>query len=119
MRRPAASASALKAAKASVGVAVEGQAFERFNPFLAPEENGQREKLVLVRNLLEDFADLPIVRYPMQPLQRRALSLRHNFTAYDAFYVALAESLGMPLLTDDSKFAKAPTPPAPIEVWSA
>ena len=72
-----------------------------------------------VEDMLEDFADLSIVRYPMQPLQRRALSLRHNFTAYDAFYVALAESLGMPLLTDESKFAKAPTPPAPIEVWSA
>ena len=45
------------AARASVGVAVEGQVFERFNPFLAPEENGQREKLVLVKTLLEDFAD--------------------------------------------------------------
>ncbi|NLD59345.1 MAG: ATP-binding protein [Clostridiales bacterium] len=48
------------AAKASAGVAVEGQTFDRFNPFLAPEENGQREKLMLVKNLLEEFAD----RYP-------------------------------------------------------
>jgi predicted nucleic acid-binding protein len=42
--------------------------------------------------MLDDFADLPLVRYPMLPYQRRALSLRDNFTAYDAFYVALAES---------------------------
>lgn len=26
--------------------------------------------------LLDDFADLPLVRYPMQPYQRRALTLR-------------------------------------------
>ncbi|HEY5881705.1 MAG TPA: type II toxin-antitoxin system VapC family toxin [Nakamurella sp.] len=57
--------------------------------------------------MLDDFADLPIVRYPMQPYQRRALALRENFTAYDAFYLALAESLKMPLLTDD-QFGKAP-----------
>lgn len=53
--------------------------------------------------MLDDFADLPVVRYPMQLYQRRVSALRDNFTAYDAFYVALAESLGMPLLTDDPK----------------
>lgn len=68
--------------------------------------------------VLEDFADLPLVRYPMQPYQRRALSLRDNFTAYDAFYLALAESLSMPLLTDDPKSRKAPAQPADIETWS-
>ena len=57
--------------------------------------------------MLDDFADLPLVRYPMQPYQRRSLVLRHNLSAYDAFYVALAESLGMPLLTDDRKYARA------------
>lgn len=68
--------------------------------------------------MVDDFADLPVVRYPMQPYQRRALALRDNFTAYDAFYLALAESLSMPLLTDDHKFAKAPSQPAIIETWS-
>lgn len=67
--------------------------------------------------MLEDFADLPIVRYPMQPHQRRVLTLRDNFTAYDAFYLALAESLDMPLLTDDRKFAKALASGTLIEVW--
>jgi len=47
--------------------------------------------------------------------QRRALALRDNFTAYDAFYVALAESLGMPLLTDDRKYAKSAGHTAAIE----
>lgn len=67
--------------------------------------------------MLEDFADLPLVRYPMQPFQRRTLALRDNLTAYDAFYVALAESLGMPLLTDDRKFERAPLHTAAIETW--
>lgn len=67
--------------------------------------------------MLDDFADLPLVRYPMLPYQRRVLTLRNNFTAYDAFYVALAESLGMPLLTDDRKYATAPSHTAIIETW--
>lgn len=67
--------------------------------------------------MLEDFAGLPLRRYPMQPHQQRVLALRHHFTAYDAFYVALAESLDMPLLTDDRKFARAPAHGAVIETW--
>lgn len=67
--------------------------------------------------MLDDFAALPCRRYPMQPHQRRVLSLRHNFTAYDAFYIALAEALDMPLLTDDRKFAKTPGHLARIETW--
>lgn len=68
--------------------------------------------------MLDDFASLPLVRYPMQPYQRRALALRDNFTAYDAFYVALAESLDMPLLTDDHKFAGAAGHTAVVEAWA-
>lgn len=67
--------------------------------------------------MLEDFADLPLVRYSMQPYQRRVLGLRDNFT-YDAFYLALAESLSMPLLTDDGKFERAPVQTATVEAWS-
>ncbi|MCK0112739.1 type II toxin-antitoxin system VapC family toxin [Ornithinimicrobium sp. F0845] len=67
--------------------------------------------------MLEDFADLPLFRHPMQPYQRRVLSLRDNLTAYDAFYVALAESLDMPLLTDDQKFAGSPVESVVVETW--
>jgi predicted nucleic acid-binding protein len=58
--------------------------------------------------MLADYAGLRIARHPMQPLQARAFELRHNLTAYDAMYIALAESLGIPLLTDDGKLAVAP-----------
>jgi predicted nucleic acid-binding protein len=66
--------------------------------------------ITVVRGLemLADYADLRIVRHPMQPLQARVFEMRHNLSAYDAMYVALAESLGIPLLTDDGKFAGAP-----------
>ncbi|WP_326829952.1 type II toxin-antitoxin system VapC family toxin [Streptosporangium sp. NBC_01810] len=59
------------------------------------------------RVMLERYAQLRIVRHPMLPLQPRVLELRNNLTAYDGMYVALAELLGMPLLTDDAKFAGA------------
>lgn len=58
--------------------------------------------------MLHDYAGLRIVRYPMQPLQARAFEMRHNFTAYDAMYIALAEHLNLPLLTDDGKFDGTP-----------
>ncbi|MGH3448693.1 MAG: type II toxin-antitoxin system VapC family toxin [Nocardioidaceae bacterium] len=69
------------------------------------------------QEMLDDFADLPLARYPMQPFQRRALALRDHFTAYDAFYVALAESLDMPLLTDDHKYLRAAGHVARIDTY--
>jgi predicted nucleic acid-binding protein len=63
---------------------------------------------VRARQMLADYAGLRIVRHPMQPLQDRVFELRHNLTAYDAMYVALAETLHLPLLTDDGKFASTP-----------
>jgi predicted nucleic acid-binding protein len=60
------------------------------------------------QQMLADYAGLRIVRHTMQPLQARVFELRHNLTPYDAMYVALSEALGMPLLTDDGKFASTP-----------
>lgn len=67
--------------------------------------------------MLDDFAELPLERYSMRPHQRRVLALRDNFTVHDAFYVALAESLDTPLLTDDRRYAKAAGHSAVIETW--
>ena len=67
--------------------------------------------------MLDDFAGLPLRRYPMQPYQRRVVALRNNFTAYDAFYIALAESLDLPLVSNDRKYAKAPGHTVVIETW--
>jgi len=66
---------------------------------------------------LTDFDDLPLVRWPaVGALRRRAFSLRHNLSAYDAAYVALAEALGCPLLTRDARIAKAGGHAAHVEV---
>ena len=67
---------------------------------------------------IKDLQALDLDRYPTLPLMTRVYGLRANLTAYDAFYVALAESLGMPLLTDDRKYAKAAGHAAVIETWA-
>lgn len=56
---------------------------------------------------LRALARTLIVRHPVEPLVPRIWSLRHNFSAYDAAYVALAESLNIPLITRDRHLAKA------------
>lgn len=56
---------------------------------------------------LADLADFPIRRYPHGFLMTRVWSLRHNFTAYDATYVALAEALNARLLTRDRRLVAA------------
>jgi predicted nucleic acid-binding protein len=58
-------------------------------------------------------ADLPLLRielFPYEPFAERVWELRGNLTAYDAWYVALAESLRMPLATLDRNLARAPGP---------
>lgn len=45
--------------------------------------------------------------YPFAPFADRTWELRFNLTAYDAWYVALAESLGWPLVTLDRRMARA------------
>lgn len=44
---------------------------------------------------------------PYSPFAARVWELRSNVTAYDAWYVALAESLGASLATLDIKLSRA------------
>ena len=64
-----------------------------------------------------DFRDLTVVRYPHFELSDRMWYLRHNLTAYDAAYVALAESLEVPLVTCDARLASAPGLDAQVELF--
>jgi hypothetical protein len=50
------------------------------------------------------------------PLVQAAWSYRHNLTAADALYVALAEQLGASFLTDDHRLVQAPTFPSHVPV---
>lgn len=49
-----------------------------------------------------------VARVPTRALLRETWSLRHNLTAYDASYVALARILACPLLTADGPLSRAP-----------
>ncbi len=68
-------------------------------------------------DLLTDFDDLPMQRWPSaDALRRRAFQLRDNVSAYDAAYVALAEALDCPLVTRDGRLARSSGHSAQIEV---
>lgn len=60
------------------------------------------------RSALEDLRALDLERHDHEPHLGRIWALRDNLTAYDAAYVSLAEVLGAPLLTTDSRLARAP-----------
>ncbi|QDP96577.1 type II toxin-antitoxin system VapC family toxin [Microlunatus elymi] len=80
--------------------------------------SGQSISAERADEMIADYADLPLQRYPMQPLQRRVLELRNHFTAYDGFYVALAELVKAPLFTGDKKYRGAPITTIAIETWT-
>ena len=54
-----------------------------------------------------DLLALNIDLYPYEPLGDRIWELRNNVSAYDAWYVALAEFLGCPLATLDWRLANS------------
>jgi predicted nucleic acid-binding protein len=66
---------------------------------------------------VEDLASIMFVRYPHTSLVERIWELRHNLTAYDAAYIALAEVLDAPLLTIDRRLAQAPGIRAAVELY--
>lgn len=65
---------------------------------------------------LRNLADLRAVRYDHERLRPRIWELRHNLTAYDAAYVALAEILKATLITGDRALSKAKGHSASVEV---
>lgn len=66
---------------------------------------------------LEGFSQLGLTRFPADWLRPRMWELRHNLSAYDATYVALAEmTSATALLTTDARLASAPGINCPIEL---
>lgn len=64
----------------------------------------------------EDFGLLVIERHEHRTLISRVWALKASLSAYDAVYVALAESLDAPLLTCDERLARARGHGARIEL---
>ena len=67
---------------------------------------GRRVDAHRIEQLLTGLAALPAERYPHTPLLGRIWELRHNFTAYDAAYIALAEETNSVLYTSDEKMSQ-------------
>jgi len=58
------------------------------------------------RLALEDLTAWPVDRIPHSALLREAWKLRHNVSAFDAFYVAVAKLYEAPLLTADAPLSR-------------
>ena len=67
---------------------------------------GQRIDSHRSQQFLTGLAMLPAQRFSHTPLLNRIWELRHNFTAYDAAYIALAEATNSVLYTSDEKLSK-------------
>jgi predicted nucleic acid-binding protein len=92
---------------------------ERSEPFIVPHLldvevvsalrgliAGRRIDPHLSEQVLTELAALRARRYAHTPLLGRIWELRHNFTAYDAVYIALAEATDSVLYTCDAKLCK-------------
>ncbi len=99
-------------------------------PHLMPAEVCQvLRRLVLQRRLAERDAGAAVAGlseiaselHGFEPFAVRAWELRDTVSAYDAWYVALAEALDAPLATLDVRLAQAPGPGArswcPTDPW--
>ncbi len=70
---------------------------ERAKLISTPEANGAHD----------DLMQLDIDSFSFEPFADRIWELRHNVTSYDAWYVALAEALKLPLATLDETLSKS------------
>jgi predicted nucleic acid-binding protein len=62
-----------------------------------------------------ELLELRVDLFPYEPFGPRAWQLRSNIRTYDAWYIALAESLGAPLATLDRRLTRATGPACRFE----
>jgi predicted nucleic acid-binding protein len=70
---------------------------ERTKLITTPEANAAQE----------DLMQLDMELFSFEPFAERIWELRHNMTSYDAWYVALAEALKLPLATLDEPLSRS------------
>ncbi|MFI6446590.1 type II toxin-antitoxin system VapC family toxin [Kitasatospora sp. NPDC050543] len=62
---------------------------------------------------------LPITKRETLPFWDRVKTLHANLSAYDAQYVALAEALGVPLITGDARIKRSGAAKCEVEVFAS
>lgn len=55
----------------------------------------------------DDLMQLNLELFAFDPFAERVWELRHTVTSYDAWYIAVAEALKLPLATLDERLSKA------------
>ena len=70
---------------------------ERAKLIATPEANAAQD----------DLMQLDVELFPFDPFAGRIWELRRNVTSYDAWYVAVAEALKLPLATLDEPLARS------------
>ena len=70
---------------------------ERAKLITTPEANAAQD----------DLMQLDMELFAFEPFAERIWELRHNMTGYDAWYVALAEALKLPLATLDEPLSRS------------
>ena len=66
---------------------------------------------------LRDLLDLRVSRYPHFVFLPELWQLRHNLSAYDAVYVALAQKIDATLVTRDARLASASVRGVRVELF--
>lgn len=66
----------------------------------------------------DDFTALTVELWDWATVAARTWSLRANLSSYDAAYVALAELVGVALVTRDARLARAPGLGCPVELFN-
>ncbi len=113
-----------------VGLRIEERIYSRNESLHAPELLDLEVAQVLRRlvreaavsphraaQAIQDLLDLRLTRYPHFVFLPRIWQLRHNLSAYDAAYVALAERLGAILLSRDARLSSASGHTASVELF--
>jgi predicted nucleic acid-binding protein len=66
-----------------------------------------------------NYREFPLERHDVLSLWSRIKVLYSNLSAYDAQYVALAEALGVPLITADARIKRSKAARCAIEVFGS
>ncbi|MFJ8473871.1 type II toxin-antitoxin system VapC family toxin [Kitasatospora sp. NPDC094011] len=72
-----------------------------------------------VERAVAAYRMLPITKRETLPFWDRVRKLHANLSAYDSQYVALAEALGVPLITSDARIKRSGAARCEIEVFAS